>query len=323
MNKFIISSLHGITLLALIFYCVFILIQIAITVFDLPHNYITSQSKGGGSYITLGTDGNIVPMQIQIRILNDTIVRYKKKGDTNINDFPLHEKGILKNGIYEEIRKDVIKHRNEMELDTIVGLIEPHFPQKHPFKEGMRYKEERRTGRKINRLDSYGYVYPIDTFVTNPIISFKDVKSTYANVEVKASYKRDRILLSIPEWINRVLTLLLLYQLFKVLGNVVENIVFDIKNVKRIRFIGFIMIGFFLEPFFSNYLYQTFIISGFHDTLLHIPSVNYQDYQNININFNVSEEFKPTNLYVGLITLILATIFKRGLVLQQEQDLTV
>jgi Protein of unknown function (DUF2975) len=321
MNKFIISSLHGITLLGLIFYCVFILIQIVITVFDLPHNYITSQSKGGGSYITLGLDGNIIPVQLQIRVLNDTIVRYKKKGDNNINDFPLHEKGIIKNGIYEEIRKDVIKHRNEMELDTIVGMMIPHFPEKHPYMEGFRHKEERRTGKKIDHL--YSHSYPVDTFVTNPIITFKDVKTTYANIEVKASYKRDRILLSIPEWINRILTLLLIFQLFKVLGNVIENIVFDIKNVKRIRFIGFIMIGFFLEPFFSNYLYQTFIISGFHDNLLHIPSVNYRDYQNININFNVREEFKPTNLYVGLITLILATIFKRGLALQQEQDLTV
>lgn len=321
MNKFIISSLHGITLLGLIFYCVFILIQIVITVFDLPHNYITSQSKGGGSYITLGLDRNIIPVQLQIRVLNDTIVRYKKKGNNNINDFPLHEKGVIKSSIYEEIRKDVAKHRNEMELDTIVGMMTSHFPEKHPFIEGMRHKEERRTGRKIDRLDSYGY--PIDTFVINPIITFKDVQPTYANVEVKAHSKRDRILLSIPEWINRVFTLLLLYQLFKVLGNVIENIVFDIKNVKRIRFIGFIMIGFFLEPFFSNYLYQTFIISGFHDDFLHIPSVNYRDYRNININFNVREEFKPTNLYVGLITLILATIFKRGLALQQEQDLTV
>ena len=97
MNKFIISSLYRITFVVLIFYSISILTQIVITVFDLPHNYITKQNKSGGSYITLGTDGNIVPMQLQIRVLNDTIVRYNKKGNNNINDFPLREKVILKN----------------------------------------------------------------------------------------------------------------------------------------------------------------------------------------------------------------------------------
>ena len=308
MNKLFIYSLHRITFIVLIFYSILILIQIVTTAFDLPHNYVTSQSKSGGSYITLGSDGNIVSMQIQIKILNDTIVRYKKKGDNNMNDFPLHEKGILNNSIYEEIRKDVAKHRNEMKLDTIVGIMEPHFSQKHPFMDGMRRKEEKRTGKIIDHLDSYSY--PVDTFVTNPIVTFQNIKTTYANVEVKANSKRDRILLSIPEWIKRVFILLLIFQLYKVLENVTKNIIFDIKNVRRIRFIGFLMIGLFLEPFFSNYLYHTFIITGFHNNLFHVPSVNYRDYQNININFNVMEELEPINLYVGLITLMLATIFK-------------
>ncbi len=208
-----------------------------------------------------------------------------------------------------------------MDLDTIVGIMEPHFSDRHPFKNGLRQKEEKRIGKQIDHLDRYSY--PIDTFVTNPIITFKDIKPTYANVEVKANNQRDRILLSIPEWINRILTLLLIFQLFKILGNVTEDVVFDLKNVKRIRFIGFIMIGFFIVPFFSNYLYHTYVLNGFHNNLLHIPSVNYREYQNVKINFNVMEEFQPINLYIGLITLILASIFKRGLALQQEQDLTV
>ena len=321
MNRFIISSLYRITFVVLIFYSISILTQIVITVFDLPHNYITKQNKGGGSYITLGTDGNIVPMQLQIRVLNDTIIRYNKKGNNNINDFPLREKGILKNYTYEDIRRDVAKNRNQMDLDTIVGSMIPSFPDKHPFKEGFRKREEERTGKKIDHLSSWSY--PPDTFATNPIITFKEIKTTYTKVEVKAHTKRDRILLSIPEWINTILTYLLIYQLFKILENVNGNIVFDVKNVRRIQFVGFIMIGFFLASFFSIYFYHAYVLRGFHNDLLHIPSVNYRDYQNININFNVMDELKLTNLYVGLITLILSTIFKRGLALQQEQDLTV
>lgn len=321
MHKFIISLLYRITFAVLIFYSISILIQIVTTVFDLPYNYVTKQTKGGGSYITLGTDGNTVPMQLQIRLLNDTIVRYNKKGDNNINDFPLHEKGILKNFIYEDIRKDVAKNRNQMDLDTIAGIIEPHLPDKHPFMKGLKQQQEKRTGKKIDRLNSWSY--PIDTFVFNPIITFRNIKPTYANVEVKASSKRDRILLSIPEWINRLLTFLMMYQLLKILGNVTKNVIFDVKNIRRIQFIGFIMIGFFLKTFFSTYFYHAYVLSGFHTDLFHIPSANYRDYQNININFNVMEELKFINLYVGLITLILATIFKRGLALQQEQDLTV
>jgi Protein of unknown function (DUF2975) len=321
MNKLFIYFLYRITFIALILFSIAALIEVVVTAFDLPHIYITSKTKGGGSYITLAKEGNIVPMKLQIRVLNDTIVRYSKKGTGNYGEFPIHDKEILKNSLIEEVRQGVIKNVNEMDLDTIVGSLEPSFPDKHPFKEGFKNKEELRTGEEIDRLDSYAY--PIDTFATNPIIAFKDIKTTYANVEVKAYSKRDRILLSIPEWINRILTFLLLYQLFKIFKNIQNDVVFDIKNVKRIQLIGFIMIGFFVETFFSNYLYQNYIISGFHHTLRYIPSFKNPDYQGISINFNVWKEFNFTNLYMGLITLILATIFKRGLDLQQEQDLTV
>ena len=68
--------------------------------------------------------------------------------------------------------------------------------------------------------------YPIDTFAKNPIVTFKEIKTTYTKVEVKAHTKRDRILLSIPEWINTILTYLLIYQLFKILqiASKVENL---------------------------------------------------------------------------------------------------
>ncbi len=83
MNKLFIYSLYRITFIALLLYSIAILIRVVVTVFDLPHNYITKQTKGGGSYITLGTDGNIVPMKLQINVLNDTIIRYNKKGANN------------------------------------------------------------------------------------------------------------------------------------------------------------------------------------------------------------------------------------------------
>ena len=225
--------------------------------------------------------------------------------------------------MFEDMRKDVAKNINQMEIDTIVVSMIPSFSQEHPFMKGLKQKAEKRTGKQIDRLDSYSY--PADTFAKNSIIMFKDVKSTYANVEVKANNKRDRILLAIPEWIKRILVFLLMFQFYKILGNVNKNVVFDLKNVRRIRLIGFIMIGFFIESFFATYLYQTYLLNGFYSSLSYIPSfsIHYRDYQGININFNVMQEVKPTNLYVGLITLTLATIFKRGLALQQEQDLTV
>ncbi len=322
MNKLFIYFLYRITFVALILFSIASFIEIVVTVFDLPRNYITSRTKGGGgSYITLAKEGNIVPMQLQIRVLNDTIVRYNKKGERNYNQFPLHDKEVLKMSIFDEMRQSVRDNINEMELDTIVGSLEPNFPNNHPFKIGLKHREELRTGKKIDRLNSFSY--PLDTFVTNPIITFKNIKITYANVEVKAHTKRDRILLSIPEWINKIFTFLLLFQLFKIFRNIQDDVIFDIKNVRKIRYIGFIMICFFLEPFFFTQYYHTYVLSGFHNTILHIPFIKYTDFQSININFNVMKELKFSDLYIGLITLILATIFKRGLDLQQEQDLTV
>ena len=330
MNKFIISSLHGITLLGLIVYFIFFFIQLIVTIFGLPNEYIISKSKNHASSITFASKGNFIPVSINMNILNDTIIKYKKKNSFSKlkignGEFPLHEKGLIKHSeIYDTLKSDILKHINEVKLDTIVGNFEPYLAKYHPFRKGLKkdslYVQSLFSNVKSLLIED---IIPRDSLKKNPILQVKSINSIRGLIEVNASTKRDRILLSFPEWIDKILTILLVYQLVQILKNVRLNIIFDNINIKRIQFIGLILIGFFLESVFANFLYHTFIVSNFHYSVEYIP-FDFLDFQGIrSLSLNVMKEFNPTNLYVGLITLILATIFKRGLALQQEQDLTV
>ena len=84
------------------------------------------------------------------------------------------------------------------------------------------------------------------------------------------------------------------------------------------------MIVLFLLSLLTNYIYNFYLISGISYDTKHLSFLpNNLSYQAIRLFMTPEKEIVFTNLYVGLITLILATIFKRGLALQQEQDLTV
>ncbi len=330
MNKFIISFLHGITLFGLIMSCLFLIIQLIVTLFDLPNEYITHKDENSASSTTFASKGNFIPVSINMNILNDTIVKYEKKDSFNKlkignGDFPLHEKGLLRHdALYDTLKSNILKHLNEVKLDTIVGNFEPYLAKNHPlrksFKKDSVINTNLMTGKKSVQ---YNDVIPRAFLRKNPIIQVKSIHSIKGVVEVKAYTKRDRILLSLPEWVEKILTILLVFQLFQILKNVKSNIIFNIINIKRIQFVGLIMIGFFLESVFANFLYHTFIVSNFHYSVEYIP-FDFLDFQGVrSLSLNVMKDFRLTNLYVGLITLILATIFKRGLALQQEQDLTV
>lgn len=330
MNKLFISFLHGITLLVFVFASISFSLQLIVTIFDLPNEYITKKSKNGTSWITIAPKGNIIPVGINMNILNDTIVKYKKKDGFNKlkvgnGDFPLHEKGLIRHDeIYDTLKSNILKHISEVQLDTIVGNFEPYLAKYHPFRKGLK-KDSVYVNTLFSEVKSLHIqdIIPRDSLKKNPIIQVTSINSIKGLIEVNASTKRDRILLSLPEWIDKILVILLIYQFLKMLKNVKENVIFDKINIRRIQFIGLIMIGFFLESVFANFLYHTFIVSNFHYSVEYIP-YNFLDFQGVrSLSLNVMKEFKPTNLYVGLITLILSTIFKRGLALQQEQDLTV
>lgn len=330
MHKLFISLLHGITFLVFVFACISISVQLIVIIFDLPREYITSRSNHSTNTITISPKGNIIPVNISMNILNDTVVKYKEKGSFNklrigLGDFPLHEKGLLRHDeIYDTLKSDILKHINQVQLDTIVGRFEPYLAKYHPFRKGLKKDTIYQKGLFSNKKSFYiNDIIPSASLKKNPIIYVKSINSIRGIIEVNTSTKRDRILLSLPEWIDKILAILLIYQFLKLLKNVKKNVIFDKINIKRIQFIGLIMIGFFLESIFANFLYHTFIVSNFFYRVEYIPFASL-DFQGIkSLSLNVMKDLSPTNLYVGLITLILSTIFKRGLALQQEQDLTV
>ena len=314
MNKFIISLLHGITLLSLIFFTASFILHVSQVLFDVP-----TKHKLGSGY--LESKNYLMPVKIQMNILTDTLVNYQGKPNssfTNSGSFNLGEENIFENnnGLME-LKERIIEHKNEIDLDTIVGYFRVSPADNHPY---LTNKNEEKPLK--NKEAS---VYSYDDLDKNPVfIAALQNYNMQAFVELKIRTLRDKILFVIPKWIEMIIVWTLIFQLYMILNNFKKGIIFETKNILKIQVIGFMMIALFLLSFLTNYIYNYHLISSISYNTKHLSFLpNNLSYQAIRLVMTPEKEIVFTNLYVGLITLILATIFKRGLVLQQEQDLTV
>jgi hypothetical protein len=103
------------------------------------------------------------------------------------------------------------------------------------------------------------------------------------------------------------LLLIFIFQLKKIFNLLMEDKVFVLENITRIRYIGISLISFWaiscIFELFNNIYFRNYI-----------ASFN-QHYYDVNFNFE--------RLLPGLIALILAQVFKYGYDLQVEKDLTI
>lgn len=88
---------------------------------------------------------------------------------------------------------------------------------------------------------------------------------------------------------------------------------FSMKNIKRLRVIGFTFITFSIVAFFRGYLIRYFLID-----YLEIEGLVY-----IGSKLSVNLSFLSPPLFLGLITLLIANAFEHGLKLREEQELTI
>ncbi len=317
MNKFIISFLHGITLLGLILLTASFLLNIGQTLFGIPTNYQLNK-KGTKS---LESKNYLMPVRIQMTILTDTIVNYQGKPNSNFTSagsFHPNAKNMFENNDgLSELKERVLEHKSEINIDTVVGHFRVFPARNHP------YLEIKDKGQSLKNNEAR--VYSLDAIDKEPIFEANLLNyNTQGLVEIKTTTLRDKFLFVIPQWIERIIIWILIFQLFSILRNFKHNIIFETKNILKIQIIGFMVIGLFFIPFFTNYVYDNYLISSISYDTKHLSFLpNNLSYQAIKLFITPNKEIVFTHLYVGLITLILATIFKRGLALQQEQDLTV
>ena len=317
MNKFIISSLQGITLLGLILLTASFLLNVGQTLFGVPTNYQLNK-KGTKS---LESKNYLMPVRIQMTILTDTTVNYEGKPNSNFTSsgsFHPNAKNLFENNNgLSELKERVLEHKNEIDIDTIVGHFRVFPASHHP------YLENKDKGRSLKNDEAR--IYSLNAIDKEPVFYAKLLKSDIQGfIEIKTTTLRDKFIFIIPQWIEKIIVWILIFQLFSILRNFKHNIIFETKNISKIQIISFMVIGLFFMPFLTNYIYNYYLISSISYDAKHLSFLpNNLSYQAIRLFMTPNKEIVFTNLYVGLITLILATIFKRGLALQQEQDLTV
>ena len=131
-------------------------------------------------------------------------------------------------------------------------------------------------------------------------IIFSDALSS----EAFGRFARFGRLLSLP---NLILTLFILYNLRKLLAGGIEN-PFTLENARRMRIMGFLMLAAVAAETAANFVYARFVINNVHipGATIHANPLPYRG-----------------GLFSALLMLIVSEVFKLGVLLQQEHDLTI
>lgn len=143
---------------------------------------------------------------------------------------------------------------------------------------------------------------------------------TYSNVTVTPkSFHIDMGELPFPDYVMLVLMLLALASIFTLLELIVRILksietrdFFTYQNVKRIRFIGLMVVGFSVLKWVYSLLLNTILFDVFH--LQGVSDVG---------SFSFSLNFFNSTFFWGLMILLVANAFEHGLKIKQEQDLTI
>lgn len=105
----------------------------------------------------------------------------------------------------------------------------------------------------------------------------------------------------------------LLHLLIKLLKSIEEREFFSLENVKRLRKIGLMLIGFA-------------VLKWLYGHLMNYILLDYLDVKGVykaSSGFQLSLEFFNTTLFLGLMILLIANAFEHGLKLKEEQELTI
>lgn len=171
----------------------------------------------------------------------------------------------------------------------------------------------------IIQLDTTTKIYDIRNWATTN----KQPQFTVGNFDIKSfsiKIKPTTTIAKYVVWLPQILTMLLyayvLYQFAMFLHFIQQGASFEMVNYKRLRNIGFSLLGFQLFGYIYDWIFNHYTFTV--DTISTLP--HFKNY------FYFSGSVKGSGgmyLVTGIFFLILAKAFQRGHNLQQEQDLTI
>jgi hypothetical protein len=220
----------------------------------------------------------------------------------------------IKDGLEIEVRDEIISDK-----DTILL---------YKTQKGKQGKTESLDSTFMNETIGNDSITQLDTTIrTYEVFNWKDFNKTpqftVGNFDIKAfsiKIKPTTTIAKYVVWLPLMLTMLLyayvLHQFAMFLHFIQQGASFEMVNYKRLRNIGFSLLGFLLFGFCYNWIFNHYTISV--DTISTLP--NFKNYLYFSGSFKGSSGIY---LVTGIFFLILAKAFQRGHNLQQEQDLTI
>ena len=191
------------------------------------------------------------------------------------------------------------------------------------FKEG--YKEakvEKKLNKETDRPETvFLYVKPVSGMYSFPssVLNLKTgnpMRTEFSKFNVRIDKTHLPKWIEIASFLFGIITvfplifaiLFIPIQIYKVIRSIVKNEIFELRNINRLRRIGYCLLFIFIAELFFN-----FINTVEAQTLIHL-----QDYQ---IVFRMTEEYYW--LLFGLVTLMFAEILKISHSMKEEQELTI
>lgn len=168
----------------------------------------------------------------------------------------------------------------------------------------------------VNLDDNYRLSEPMEQFAE---VTYKGER--YTEISIRAtSYSLELESLPIPDYYLIISMIILLgtfyylvHVLIKLLKSIEEREFFSLLNVKRIRIIGVMIIGYSVLSSIYGYLVKYLLID-----YLDIKGVFH-----ISGRFSTQSSFFNTYLFLGLMILLVANAFEHGMRLKEEQELTI
>lgn len=300
-KKLGITLLYNLSKIGLFLGCLTLVIRLAILFFDLPSTIKYGDKKSSTSF---NFEDNAMPVMVNLDLKLDTIVSFNSKKTGTSGAFSL-EKG----SFYDKIRDQVYGKVEEYDLDTTVRnfIFYPHIPI------------------EAGKTSSIEEVEP-DSVLNKkvPRFTFKNFGRTEASISIIPSQFIDKFMIALPKLLGLVLFIFIQWLLCKLFLNIYRDIIFERINYKIISKIGYIYFGFFLVTII-NFLINNFYIKGIIN--LNVKHLNPQNWKFENsgnlLSLYFSGNLDFSFLYISLVIFAVAYVFKMGLNLKEDQDLTI
>ncbi len=298
---------RGILFLGTLLLGVNLIASIVINFFDLPTEYVFPHEDNNGQ--TMYKAGTInLPINFVVQLVTDSTISYNMKNGNHSGSWSYTFNSFNKNKL-EDINKWVQENKKYITDSSSVS--------------GKFLNENDLIAKGMSVIDIPKKLW----FKGKPnSIVVKSLNNLEGTVEFEVKDKKERIFILLPQWVSSIVLFLIFLSLSILMNNLYFGYYFTKRNMKIMQRVGILFIVLFFMPTITNYLiYKTAITHFEYYGIGKDGILDYEPYTKYlkSIYFNVSVQPEFYYLIMGLLITIFATIFKHGVELNEEKELTI